>query len=58
MKKNRLPSLIIDFKSKKMMKEFVKDAFLQSREHSVQDGEVEDEFLSEFEDELFDLDLP
>ena len=38
--------------------EFVKDAFLQSREHSVQDGEVEDEFLSEFEDELFDLDLP
>lgn len=38
--------------------EFVKDAFLQSREHSVQDGEVEDEFLSEFEDELFDPDLP
>ena len=38
--------------------EFVKDAFLQSREHSVKDGEVEDEFLSEFEDELFDLDLP
>ena len=38
--------------------EFVKDAFLQSREHSVQDGEVEDEFLSEFEDELFDQDLP
>ena len=38
--------------------EFVKDVFLQSREHSVQDGEVEDEFLSEFEDELFDLDLP
>ena len=34
--------------------EFVKDVFLQSREHSVQDGEVEDEFLSEFEDELFD----
>ena len=36
--------------------EFVKDVYLQSREHSVQDGEVEDEFLSEFEDELFDLD--
>ena len=34
--------------------EFVKDVFLQSGEHSVQDGEVEDEFLSEFEDELFD----
>ena len=34
--------------------EFVKDVFLQSREHYVQDGEVEDEFLSEFEDELFD----
>ena len=27
MKKKRLPRLIIDFKSKKMMKEFVKDAF-------------------------------
>ena len=38
--------------------EFVKDVFLQSREHYVQDGELEDEFLSEFEDELFDLDLP
>ena len=38
--------------------EFTKDAFLQSREHSVKDGQVEDEFLSEFEDELFDLDLP
>ena len=37
--------------------EFVKDVFLQSREHYVQDGEVEDEFLSDFEDELFDLDL-
>ena len=34
--------------------EFVKDVFLQSREHSVQDGEVEDEFLSEFEEEIFD----
>ena len=38
--------------------EFTKDVFLQSREHSVKDGNVEDEFLSEFEDELFDLDLP
>ena len=38
--------------------EFTKDVFLQSREHSVRDGQVEDEFLSEFEDELFDLDLP
>ena len=38
--------------------EFTKDVFLQSREHSVKDGQVEDEFLSEFEDELFDLDLP
>ena len=37
--------------------EFVKDVFLQSREHNVQDGDVEDEFLSEFEDELFDEDL-
>ncbi len=36
---------------------FVKDAFLQSREHNVQDGDVEDEFLSDFEDELFDEDL-
>ena len=34
--------------------DFVKDAFMQSREHEVKDGEVEDEFLSEFEDELFD----
>ena len=37
--------------------QFVKDVFLQSREHNVQDGDVEDEFLSEFEDELFDEDL-
>ena len=34
--------------------EFVKDVFLQSREHSVQDGNVEDAFLTEFEDELFE----
>ncbi len=33
---------------------FVKDAFMQSREHEVKDGKVEDEFLSEFEDELFE----
>ena len=32
MKKKRLPRLIIDFKSKKMMKEFVKDAFQGSIE--------------------------
>jgi ABC-type transporter lipoprotein component MlaA len=38
--------------------EFTKDVFLQSREHSVKDGDVEDVFLSEFEDEFFDLDLP
>ena len=31
-KKKRLPRLIIDFKSKKMMKEFVKDAFQGSIE--------------------------
>tara|TARA_B100000123_G_scaffold182696_1_gene136064 strand:- start:719 stop:1426 length:708 start_codon:yes stop_codon:yes gene_type:complete len=34
--------------------EFVKDVFMQSREHEVKDGEVEDEFLSELEDELFE----
>jgi phospholipid-binding lipoprotein MlaA len=33
---------------------FVKDVFMQSREHEVKDGEVEDKFLSEFEDELFE----
>lgn len=34
--------------------EFVKDVFMQSREHEVKDGDVEDQFLNEFEDELFE----
>lgn len=34
--------------------EFVKDVFMQSREHEVKDGDVEDQFLTEFEDELFE----
>ena len=37
MKKKRLPRLIIDFKSKKMMKEFVKDAFQGSIETIQED---------------------
>ena len=38
--------------------EFVKDVYMQSRNDLVLDGEVEDEFLIDFESELFEEDLP
>ena len=38
--------------------EFVKDVYMQSRNDLVQDGEVIDEFLIDFEAELFEEDLP
>ena len=38
--------------------EFVKDVYMQSRNDLVLDGEVEDEFLIDFETELFEEDLP
>mgnify|MGYP003302604686 FL=1 len=38
--------------------EFVKDVYMQSRNDLVLDGEVEDEFLMDFELELFEEDLP
>ena len=38
--------------------EFVKDVYMQSRNDLVLDGEVEDEFLMDFEFELFEEDLP
>lgn len=38
--------------------EFVKDVYMQSRNDLVLDGEVEDEFLMDFEFESFEEDLP
>ena len=38
--------------------EFVKDVYMQSRNDLVLDGEVEDEFLMDFEFELLEEDLP
>tara|TARA_Y100000748_G_scaffold231267_1_gene195283 strand:+ start:232 stop:921 length:690 start_codon:yes stop_codon:yes gene_type:complete len=38
--------------------EFVKAVYMQSRNDLVLDGEVEDEFLIDFESELFEGDLP
>ena len=38
--------------------EFIKDVYMQSRNDLVLDGEVEDEFLIDFESELFEEDLP
>ena len=38
--------------------EFVKSVYLQTRNDLVFDGEVEDEFLMDFEFELFEEDLP
>ena len=38
--------------------EFVKDVYMQSRNDLVLDGEVEDEFLMDFESELLEEDLP
>jgi len=38
--------------------EFIKDVYMQSRNDLVLDGEVEDEFLMDFELELFEEDLP
>ena len=38
--------------------EFVKAVYMQSRNDLVLDGEVEDEFLIDFESELFEEDLP
>ena len=38
--------------------EFVKDVYMQSRNDLVLDGEVVDEFLIDFESELFEEDLP
>ena len=38
--------------------EFIKDVYMQSRNDLVLDGEVEDEFLIDFELELFEEDLP
>ena len=38
--------------------EFIKDVYMQSRNDLVLDGEVEDEFIMDFELELFEEDLP
>ena len=38
--------------------DFVRDAYLQSREYLAADGEIEDEFLTDLELDFFDEDLP
>ena len=38
--------------------DFVRDAYLQSREYLAADGEVEDDFLTDLELDFFDEDLP
>jgi len=38
--------------------DFVRDAYLQSREYLAADGEIEDDFLTDFELDFFDEDLP
>jgi phospholipid-binding lipoprotein MlaA len=38
--------------------DFVRDAYLQSREYLAADGEIEDDFLTDLELDFFDEDLP
>ena len=38
--------------------DFVRDAYLQSREYLASDGDIEDDFLTDFELDFFDEDLP
>ena len=38
--------------------DFVRDAYLQSREYLAADGEIEDDFLTDLELDFFEEDLP